>query len=61
MQNSGITPPEAQNLFEVLPGGPSGGFCFAKSGIMKFGQVKKWIKHINHKIFVNKEKPLSLK
>jgi len=35
-QNSGITPPEAQNLEEILPGGPTGEFCFAKLGFIKF-------------------------
>ncbi len=33
-QNIGITPPKAPNLFEIWFGGPSGGFCFAKSGFI---------------------------
>ncbi len=33
-QNIGITPPKIPNLFEIWFGGPSGGFCFAKSGII---------------------------
>ena len=32
----GITPPKALNLDKIQPGGPSGGFCFAKSGFMEF-------------------------
>ncbi len=34
-QNIGITPPKIPNLFEIWFGGPSGGFCFAKSGIIR--------------------------
>ena len=33
-QKSRITPPKQKNLFEIFLGGPSGRFCFAKSGII---------------------------
>ena len=33
-QKSGITPPKQKNLFEIFLGGPSGRFCFAKSGFI---------------------------
>jgi hypothetical protein len=35
MQNIGITPPKRKNLFEIFPGGPLGGFGFAKSGLIE--------------------------